>query len=88
MKIVAKPIKTMAVFEYEGKAPVPFKFKYVTDDGSEKLIYIDMIISSEKQRRAGIETIIYECQSVVDGIQTRYRLKYIPASCRWQLYAI
>lgn len=88
MKIVAKPIKTMAVFEYEGQTPVPYKFKYVTDDGSEKLIYIDRIISSSRQRRAGIETIIYECQSVIDGIETRYRLKYILASCKWQLYAI
>ena len=41
MKIVAKPIKTMVVFEYEGKTPIPYKFKLQLDDGSEKIIRID-----------------------------------------------
>ena len=88
MKIVARPIKTMVVFEYEGKVPVPYKFKMQMDDGSEQLVHIDKRISSHKQKTAGIESIIYECQSAIDGIEKRYKLKYILADCRWQLYAI
>lgn len=88
MKIVAKPIKTMVVFEYEGKSPIPYKFKIQLGDGSEKMIHIDKRITSYKQRIAGIDTIIYECQSIIDGIEKRYKLKYILAQCKWQLYAI
>ena len=88
MKIVAKPIKTMVVFEYEGKMPIPYKFKFQQDDGSEKIIRIDKRITSYTQRIAGIDTIIYECQSIIDGIEKRYKLKYILAQCKWQLYAI
>ena len=88
MKVVDKPIKTMVVFEYTGKPPIPYKFKMKQEDGSEKLIKIDKRINSYSQKIAGIETIIYECQSVIDGIEKRYRLKYIVASCQWQLYAI
>lgn len=88
MKIVAKPIKTMVVFEYEGKMPIPYKFKFQQDDGSEKIIQIDKRITSYTQRIAGIDTIIYECQSVIDGIEKRYKLKYILSQCKWQLYAI
>ena len=88
MKIVAKPIKTMVVFEYEGKMPIPYKFKLQLDDGSEKIIRIDKRITSYTQRIAGIDTIIYECQSVIDGIEKRYKLKYILSQCKWQLYAI
>ena len=88
MKIVAKPIKTMVVFEYEGKMPIPYKFKFQQDDGSEKIIQIDKQITSYTQRIAGIDTIIYECQSVIDGIEKRYKLKYILSQCKWQLYAI
>lgn len=88
MKIVAKPIKTMVVFEYEGKMPIPYKFKFQQDDGSEKIIQIDKRITSYTQRIAGIDTIIYECQSVIDGIEKRYKLKYILPQCKWQLYAI
>ena len=88
MKIVAKPIKTMVVFEYEGKSAIPYKFKIQMGDGSEKTIHIDKRITSYKQRIAGIDTIIYECQSIIDGIEKRYKLKYILAQCKWQLYAI
>ena len=88
MKIVAKPIKTMVVFEYEGKTPIPYKFKLQLDDGLEKIIRIDKRITSYRQKIAGIDTLIYECQSVIDGIEKRYKLKYILSDCRWQLYAI
>jgi len=88
VKIVARPIKTIVVFEYEGRVPIPYKFKIQLDDGSEKVIRIDRRITSTKQKIAGIEAVIYECQSVIDGVEKRYRLKYIPASGRWQLYAI
>ena len=75
MKIVAKPIKTMVVFEYEGKVPIPYKFKLQLDEGSEQTIYIDKRIASYRQKIAGIDTIIFECQSVIDGIEKRYKLK-------------
>lgn len=88
MKIVAKPIKTMVVFEYEGKMPIPYKFKLQLDDGEEKTIWIDNRITSYRQKIAGIDTVIYECQSVIDGIEKRYKLKYILSDCRWQLYTI
>lgn len=88
MKIVAKPIKTMVVFEYEGKMPIPYKFKLQLDDGEEKTIWIDNRITSYRQKIAGIDTVIYECQSVIDGIEKRYKLKYILSECKWQLYAI
>ena len=78
----------MVVFEYEGKMPIPYKFKFQQDDGSEKIIRIDKRITSYTQRIAGIDTIIYECQSVIDGIEKRYKLKYILSQCKWQLYAI
>lgn len=88
MKVVAKPIKTVVVFEYEGENPIPYKFKLQMDDGEEKLIRIDRRISTTRQKVAGIEAVIYECQSVIDGLETRYRLKYLVAECKWQLYAI
>ena len=88
MKIVAMPIKTMVVFEYEGKTPIPYKFKLQMDDGSEKIVRIDKRITSYRQKTAGIDTLIYECQSIIDGIEKRYKLKYILSECKWQLYAI
>lgn len=65
-----------------------YKFKLQMDDGEEKVVRIDKRFTSYRQKIAGIDTVIYECQSVIDGIEKRHKLKYILSDCRWQLYAI
>ena len=84
MKILAQPIDAVAVFARE-KPPMPYKFKYV--HGDEKCeIRVDKVLHIENRRIAGIPAIVYSCQSVVDGLEKRYELKYLPSSCRWELY--
>lgn len=85
MKILAKPIKTIVVFSPE-KNPVPYKFKLENENGEVITVIINQILYSYRTKIAGIESIIYECQSVIDGIEKRYELKYIISKCQWQLY--
>lgn len=85
MKIVALPIKIIAVFEPENKPPIPYKFKVKIGDSMET-VKVDKIISTEKKRVAGIDSFIYQCQSYINGIERRYELKYIIGNCQWQLY--
>ena len=86
MKIVAKPIKMIAVFEYDDRPPLPCKFRMREESGEEIVIVVDQCLTTKKSKIAGKECIIYECQSVIRGIERRYELKYIILSCRWQLY--
>lgn len=90
MKIVAKPIKAVAIFEYEDsqKPPMPYKFKLKEETGEETTIFVGRFLSVEKSRLAGEECFIYQCQSVIDGVEMRYELKYIIPRCVWQLYKI
>lgn len=88
MKIVAKPIKTIVVFEYGDKPPMPYKFKLKEESGEETVVVVDKCISTYKSKVAGIESIIYECQSMIHGMEKRYELKYIIPKCAWQLYKI
>lgn len=88
MRIIARPVKTIAVFERDGSPPVPYKFKYEGDDGSLITIRVDRVIYTHRSRIAGIESIIYACQSFMDGEEKRYELKYILGRCQWQLYKI
>ena len=88
MKIVAKPIKTLVVFEYNDRPPMPYKFKYKEDSGEELTIVVDKCLSVSKSKIAGIECFIYECQSIINGTQRKYELKYIVPKCVWQLYKI
>ena len=88
MKIVAKPVKTIVVFERDGSFPVPYKFKIEDEEGSVVAVKVKYIHSTYKSRIAGVESIFYECQSVICGAEKRYELKYIPARNQWQLYKI
>ena len=86
MKIVSKEIDTIVVFK-KGKVPIPYKFKYAEGDEAEKReIKIDKIIRTEKKRIAGIDSIIYLCQSYINERIIQYELKYIIGEYRWVLY--
>lgn len=90
MKIVAKPIKAVVVFEYATaeKAPMPYKFKVKEDSGEETTVIIDKFFSIEKTRICGEECLIYQCQSLINGVEKRYELKYIISKYTWQLYKV
>ncbi len=87
MKLVSKPIDAVVVFSGT-KKPVPYRFKYVEQDGSRTEVRVDKIISSEETRPAGRRTYVYECQSLIRGVERRYQLKYVLEEARWELYKI
>lgn len=87
MKIVAKPIEMIAVFHPSG-TPEPYKFRMTEDDGQRIVVKVDKILESEKSRIAGIECIIYRCQSIISGLERRYELKFVMSKCHWELYKI
>jgi hypothetical protein len=86
MKIVAQPIDVIATFGR--KEPVPYKFKYSQESGERVEVRIDKIITIENMRIAGIETLIYTCQSQIGSELRLYQLKYIIGQYRWELYKI
>ena len=88
MKIVAEPIQVIAVFMPD-KHPIPYKFK-IKERNEESYVtfVIDRIIHWHKSRIAGIDAIIYTCQSLMNGVERRYEIKYILATCQWELYKI
>ena len=87
MKIVAKPIEIIAVF-YPSDVPMPYKFRMDDDDGMRITVKVDKVLETEKSRIAGIDCIIYKCQSIINGLERRYELKFIINKCRWELYKI
>lgn len=86
----------MVVFEYpndntgaynikpeEAKAPIPHKFKIKENGEEETTIVVGNILSKSREKKTGIDTWIYQCQSIVNGIERRYELKYIISRCEW-----
>ena len=87
MKIVAKPVDMIAVF-YQGRHPVPHKFKYLCPDDSMKYIHVEQSLSSQVRKAGNSEVILYQCQSCIEGEARRYELKFFLKEARWELYKI
>lgn len=85
MKILAEPIDTLVMFKGTEK-PMPYRFKYVDQEGIRQEVKIDKILYTEESRMAGVRAFIYSCQSMIGKEAKRYELKYIVAECRWELY--
>ena len=88
MKVVSRPIDAIVVFKSR-EHPLPYKFRF-TDSGTgeQKIIYIDKILFVDERVLAGVNMIVYECQSKLDDTDIRYQLKYFVQSCSWELYKI
>lgn len=80
MKIVEKSIEVIAIFDKNGNTK-PWKFRILNEDG-EYSAYFVKVIDSKKDK----DSIIYSCESEIQGYKKRYELKFNIASCRWLLY--
>ena len=87
MRIVAKPIDVIATFGSQ-KKPVPYKFKFYQASGEKVEVLVNQIRCVEESRLAGIDSLVYTCQSLIGGEEKIYQLKYIICQYRWELYKI
>lgn len=79
------PIEMIVWFTQDG-VPHPLKYRLLQKDGSYTVVKVGKVISSDKERLAGNNMLIYRCQSIVHGIEKLYELKYEIATCKWFLY--
>lgn len=85
MKILAEPID--AIVKFKGKEkPAPYKFRYSDKEEVYHEIKIDKILMVEEIKLAGVKSIIYLCQSEIEGVTKLYELKYLISDYRWELY--
>lgn len=87
MKVVAKPIEMAAWFTRDG-IPHPIKFRIVNEDESYTVIKIDKIICTNTEKLAGNCMYVFKCQSIVEGIERIFEIKYEISTCRWILFKI
>lgn len=86
MKVVAKPIEVVAWFDKKGTVH-PVRFRIIQDEETTTVI-IDKVIRQSKERLAGINMIVFTCQSLMKGTEKVYEIKYEISTCRWVLFKI
>ena len=87
MKLIAKPVNMIAAFDESG-FPTPLKFKIEEAESEYRVIKVDKIISTESIKPAGMESIVFLCQSEVQNTMKRYELIYRVKTHQWELYKI
>lgn len=85
MKIVAKAIAVVTWTNTKGNIH-PVRFKIANEDESNSIIKIDRVICVEKEKLAGNNMLVFKCQSVIDGVEMPYEIKYELSSCKWILW--
>lgn len=85
MKVVNKQIEMIAWFTNTGVIQ-PIKFRYKGEKSLDKIIKIDKIVDQSKEKIYGIPMILFKCQSIIDGIEMLYELKYEISNCKWYVY--
>lgn len=87
MKIVAKPIDMVAWFDKFGN-PNPVRFRIEEENSEQTTIKVDRILQRAKEKLAGNQMIVFQCQSYINGLDKIYELKYELSTCRWILFKI
>lgn len=87
MKVIAKPIEMIAWFKEDG-TPNPIRFKLRDEEELSKVIKVDKVLYLKKEKLAGNHMLVFNCQSVIDGTEKIYELKYEMDTCKWILFKI
>lgn len=85
MKLVAKDIEMICHFSKQGITPLKFR---MSEGDNYKVIKVDRVISRSNERLCGNLALIFDCQSVIDGVEKLYQLKYIVSDMKWILFKI
>jgi len=87
MKVVVKPIEMVSWTDTRGNIN-PVRFRIAYEDESISVIKIDKVITVDKEKLAGNLMLVYKCQSVIQGADRIYHLKYELGTCQWILFKI
>ncbi len=82
-----KPIDMLATYYANGK-PVPHRFKYADEDGSEIIIRIERILQRDQNNHAGNRMLCYKCEARQNDTAIPLDLRYELDTCKWYLYML
>lgn len=85
MKVLARPIDVSASFLGNGKIK-PYRWRTEGDEEEWHVVTVGRVLTTEDDRKAGIKALIFNCTSVINGIERPYALKYRLEEHRWELY--
>lgn len=87
MKVLMKSVDMICLSSREGTI-TPLKFRWREDGFEPKTIRIDRIIDRKEEKLAGNPMLVFTVQSVIDGIERIFEMKYDIRKYKWYLYKL
>jgi len=66
----------------------PVKFRISDDRKENRVVRIDRIISRKEEKLAGNRMLVFTVQSIINGTECLYEMKYEFSTGKWFLYKI
>lgn len=80
-----RPIEMLSWFTKEGVIN-PIRYRITTEQSEPIVVKVDKVILRTEEKLAGNKMIIFRCQSVINGLQKIYEVKYEISTCKWFLF--
>jgi len=87
MKVLMKSVDMISFSSRNGEIR-PLKFRIQEDTGEWRIVRIDRIITRKEEKIAGNRMLVFTVQSVIDGSERIYEMKYEFSTSRWYLYKL
>lgn len=87
MKILMQPVDMICYTTKDGGIS-PIKFRIKDEQKENRVIHIDKILSRKEEKLAGNRMLVFTVQSLINGIECLYEMKYEISTCKWFLYKI
>ena len=84
MKILMMPVEMIAHHTKEGGVR-PIRFRFMEEE-AYVTVQVKRVITSAKERINGRHTLVFRCESVIQGVLRQYELKYEVEAMKWYLY--
>lgn len=86
MKVLNKEVDMIVWFNPEGQVR-PIRFR-LTEDDEKIVIEVNKVIHITEEKISGKKVRTFKCQSIVNGIEKTYELRYHSDELKWILFKI
>ena len=66
----------------------PIKFRWFEDGQEPKIIRIDRILDRKTEKLAGNLMLVFTVQSIINGVERIFEMKYEASTYKWYLYKL
>ncbi|MGI6085944.1 MAG: hypothetical protein ACOYIF_10985 [Acetivibrionales bacterium] len=87
MKVLMKSVDMICLSSCDG-AITPLKFRWCEEGQEPKIIRIDRILDRKTEKLAGNLMLVFTVQSIIDGVERTFEMKYEVNSYKWYLYKL